>query len=91
VTYTLSGTDGNTHLTVAQDNNPSKESADHSRNNWKMVLEALKKLLEKQLLPLHQDRTRGNMNPQSEGPSAQGPIIKVAGLCRTESTWPQGK
>jgi len=47
VTYELSETDGGTTLTVTQDNNPTQESADHSAKNWGMVLEGLKKLLEK--------------------------------------------
>ncbi len=47
VSYELSEKDGTTVLTVTQDNNPSKESADHSAGNWKKVLAALKDLLEK--------------------------------------------
>jgi len=48
VTYALSEAGGQTTLTITQENNPSVESADHSGSNWKMVLEALKKLVEKQ-------------------------------------------
>lgn len=47
VTYTLDERDGETTLTITQDNISSKESADHSEGNWKMVLESLKNLLEK--------------------------------------------
>jgi uncharacterized protein YndB with AHSA1/START domain len=47
VTYALSESNGQTTLTITQDNNPTKESADHSEANWKMVLESMKKLLEK--------------------------------------------
>jgi uncharacterized protein YndB with AHSA1/START domain len=47
VTYTLDERDGETTLTITQDNIGSKESADHSEGNWKMVLESLKNLLEK--------------------------------------------
>jgi len=47
VTYELSHSKGDTTLTVTQDNNASKESADHSASNWTMVLQALKALLEK--------------------------------------------
>lgn len=46
VTWELSENDGATTLTVTQDNNPSRESADHSQANWTAVLGALKKLLE---------------------------------------------
>ena len=46
VTYDLTEVKGRTTLTVAQDNNPSPESAEHSAKNWAMVLEGLKKLLE---------------------------------------------
>jgi uncharacterized protein YndB with AHSA1/START domain len=47
VTYRLSQKDRETTLTVTQDNNPSKESADHSAENWKRVLATMKDLLEK--------------------------------------------
>jgi uncharacterized protein YndB with AHSA1/START domain len=47
VTYELSEDGGQTTLTITQENNPSAESADHSGDNWKMVLDALKKLVEK--------------------------------------------
>ena len=47
VTYTLEERDGETTLTITQDNIGTKESADHSQGNWKMVLESLKNLLEK--------------------------------------------
>ena len=47
VTYELTDGGGETTLTVTQDNNPSEESADHSRDNWAKVLSALKALLEK--------------------------------------------
>ncbi len=47
VTYGLSGKNGRTLLKVEQDNNPTKESAEHSESNWKGVLQTLKILLEK--------------------------------------------
>ena len=47
VTYALAQNGGETTLTVTQDNNPTRESADHSTENWKMVLKAMKELLEK--------------------------------------------
>jgi uncharacterized protein YndB with AHSA1/START domain len=46
VTYELSGQDGKTVVTVIQDNNETEESARHSEQNWKMVLEGLKKVVE---------------------------------------------
>ena len=48
VTYLLDEKDNQTILTVAQDNNPTEESAAHSENNWNMVLKGIKELLEKQ-------------------------------------------
>jgi len=46
VTYRLSETDGRTEVTITQDNNASQEEADHSTQNWKTVLDGMKKLLE---------------------------------------------
>lgn len=48
VTYELMEIGGNTKLTLTQDNNLTVEVEDkgHSEQNWKMVLEGLKKLLE---------------------------------------------
>ncbi len=46
VRYELSSMDAGTNLTITQDNNNSQEEADHSEQNWKMVLEGIKKLLE---------------------------------------------
>lgn len=46
VRYELDGADGSTRLTITQDNNASEEEARHSEENWKMVLEGIKKLLE---------------------------------------------
>jgi uncharacterized protein YndB with AHSA1/START domain len=47
VTYELSEARGETTLTVIQDNNPTRESADHSQGNWEKVLQTMKALLEK--------------------------------------------
>ncbi len=47
VTWELAQNGAETTVTVTQDNNPSRESADHSAGNWKMVLGAMKDLLEK--------------------------------------------
>lgn len=46
VRYELSSKDTGTILTITQDNNNSQEEANHSEQNWKMVLEGIKKLLE---------------------------------------------
>lgn len=46
VTYTLSGRDGSTEVTITQDNNASEEEKQHSEENWKVVLNGMKKLLE---------------------------------------------
>ncbi len=46
VTWEIEGSDSGTKLSVVQDNNPSRESADHSANNWALVLAKIKELLE---------------------------------------------
>ena len=46
VRYELSAEGGGTRLTITQDNNATQEEADHSAQNWKIVLEGMKKLLE---------------------------------------------
>lgn len=46
LTYALSEHDGVVTLTITQSNAPSQEVADHSANNWNMVLAGLKKLVE---------------------------------------------
>jgi uncharacterized protein YndB with AHSA1/START domain len=46
VRYELSSENDGTRLTLTQDNNDSEEGARHSEQNWNMVLEGLKKLLE---------------------------------------------
>ena len=48
VTYELTETDGKTEVTITQDNNASQKEADHSTQNWKTVLDDMKKLLESQ-------------------------------------------
>jgi len=46
VSYELA-TDGNgTSLTLTQDNNNTQEDARHAEQNWKMVLDGIKKLVE---------------------------------------------
>jgi hypothetical protein len=46
VTVELSGAGGQTHVSLAQDNNETEETREHSEQNWHMMLESLKKLLE---------------------------------------------
>ncbi len=46
VSYELSAADSGTKLTITQGNNATQEDADHSAQNWNMVLDGLKKLLE---------------------------------------------
>ncbi len=48
VAYALTARDGVTVLTVTQDRIPDETSKQHSEQNWKSVLESLKKLVEKQ-------------------------------------------
>ncbi len=47
VIYKISPADQGTTLTVIQDNNTTEEEKNHSEGNWKMVLNALKELVEK--------------------------------------------
>jgi uncharacterized protein YndB with AHSA1/START domain len=47
VTYSLSESEGVTHLALTQDNNSSQEEADRSRSNWEQVLQGLKAHVEK--------------------------------------------
>jgi len=46
VRYELSSAGGATRLTITQDNNASKDEADHSSQNWGTVLHEIKKLVE---------------------------------------------
>ncbi len=46
VQYELYNQVSATRLTITQDNNDSEEEAQHSSQNWQMVLEGIKKLLE---------------------------------------------
>jgi uncharacterized protein YndB with AHSA1/START domain len=46
VRYELSAEGNGTRLTLTQDNNATQEDANHSAENWKMVLGGMKKLLE---------------------------------------------
>ena len=46
VCYELSTDGKGTKVTITQGNNNTQKDADHSEQNWKMVLDGLKKLLE---------------------------------------------
>jgi uncharacterized protein YndB with AHSA1/START domain len=46
VTYELSEKNGGTEVTISQDNNANEEEREHSEQNWKTVLDGMKKLLE---------------------------------------------
>jgi uncharacterized protein YndB with AHSA1/START domain len=46
VRYELSPEGDKTRLTITQDNNDSPDEAKHSQQNWQMVLDGMKKLLE---------------------------------------------
>ena len=46
VTIELSDKGKTTLLSLSQDNNDTEETKNHSEQNWKMMLESLKKLLE---------------------------------------------
>ncbi|MDQ1581211.1 MAG: hypothetical protein QOD05_1986 [Microbacteriaceae bacterium] len=48
VTYMLSGENGQTRVTLTQDKNPSPTAAEHSRQNWELVLAGLKDVVEHQ-------------------------------------------
>ncbi|MEK6783214.1 MAG: SRPBCC domain-containing protein [Bacteroidota bacterium] len=47
ITYSLSQEDGNTRLTITQNNCRSEEARDHSEQNWQMVINTIKGMLEK--------------------------------------------
>jgi uncharacterized protein YndB with AHSA1/START domain len=47
VSYELAPEVGGVKLTITQENNPTAESAQHSENNWRMVLQSVKQLVEK--------------------------------------------
>ena len=46
VRYEMASEGSGTRLTIIQDNNDSQEEASHSEQNWKMVLDGIKKLIE---------------------------------------------
>jgi uncharacterized protein YndB with AHSA1/START domain len=47
VTIELAEAGAQTRVTLSQDNNATEEARQHSEQNWKMMLDGLKKLLEK--------------------------------------------
>jgi len=47
VTIELSDEGAGTHVVLSQDNNSTEQAREHSEKNWTMMLEGLKKLLEK--------------------------------------------
>ncbi len=47
ITYSLKEKDGQTMFTILQDGIKTKEALDHSEQNWRMVMNSLKELLEK--------------------------------------------
>ena len=52
VRYELTPQNGNTQVTISQDNNASADEQRDSEKNWQMVLDNLKKVLEaKKCLP----------------------------------------
>jgi len=46
VTYALNGTDDSTEVTITQDNNANEKEKAESEQNWRTVLDGMKKLLE---------------------------------------------
>ncbi|VVB53442.1 Uncharacterised protein [uncultured archaeon] len=42
----LSTEGAQTYISLSQDNNPTEQAREHSKNNWVMMLASLKKLLE---------------------------------------------
>ena len=47
VTIELNERDGRTDVTLSQDNNPTDEAREHSEKNWRMMLDGLKKFVER--------------------------------------------
>ena len=46
VLYELEQRNGNTHVSLTQDNNSSEEAAEHSQENWEKMLAGLKQVVE---------------------------------------------
>ena len=50
ITYKLSQDDGKTRVEIIQENIPDEKMREHSEQNWKMVLDGLKKVVEERKL-----------------------------------------
>jgi uncharacterized protein YndB with AHSA1/START domain len=48
IVYELKDNEGKTRVSLSQDNNPTEEAAEHSRENWEKMLSALKEVVEGQ-------------------------------------------
>ncbi|RYY67212.1 MAG: SRPBCC domain-containing protein [Chitinophagaceae bacterium] len=46
ITYELAGKDGDLHLKLTQENIPDEATKEHSTQNWKGVMDEMKKLVE---------------------------------------------
>ena len=46
ITYEINEANGKTTFTLTQENSPSEEARDHSANNWNLVLNSLKEMVE---------------------------------------------
>jgi hypothetical protein len=46
ITYELEETDGTTTLVITQEGVKDQQAAEHSQQNWKMVFDGLKKIIE---------------------------------------------
>lgn len=55
IAYILSEENGKTILTITQDNIPDEKMKEHSAQNWRKVMEGLKKLVEKSSTPIVSD------------------------------------
>jgi hypothetical protein len=49
ITYELSEKDGTTTLGITQDGIKNQEEMDHSSQNWHVIFDGLKKIIEKQM------------------------------------------
>ena len=58
VRYELDETRAGTHITLDQDNNPTREAAEHSRQNWAAMLEGVKQVAEREAAATSPGRPR---------------------------------
>jgi uncharacterized protein YndB with AHSA1/START domain len=47
LTYEIEALEGETHVSLSQDNNANAEAAEHSKGNWEMMLAGLKEVVER--------------------------------------------